>query len=240
MSVRNWLPTPQQMSDAAQLRDEAYTGITMRQALGMIALLGLIAGIIPFINNWIFAARVGAALPLARAAQTGVELDQRLPDFVIGLPGFLNPALVSDLSQTLAGLGQPLAGWLAAGLSSLGAWLNWPLAWLTCWVVYGALVMVVNKALGATVTLQRFYAATGYAAVPLLLTGLSPIPCLGPLLALVGVLWAALVYVKANQAIASFTLARAVLGVLLPLLLLIFVGLLLFGLSLIGLLTAAL
>lgn len=214
MKWRDWLPSPQQMSNAAQLRPNAYAGGTMQQALGMLVLLGLLAGALPFIVNWIGAARVGAVLPLARMVNTvnGMESWGRFLHFV----GPISPQTVAEVARTLAGLEQPLPIWLAAGLSALGEWLNWPLSWLGFWIVYGALVMLANKALGGHVTLQRFYAATGYAAVPLLLTGLSPIPCLGAFAVVVGLSWSLAVYVRANAEISGLPIQRAAVAVLLP------------------------
>ncbi|MBX2997395.1 MAG: hypothetical protein KF893_02705 [Caldilineaceae bacterium] len=235
MIWRDWLPVPQQMSDAVQLRRNAYTNISMQQALGMIVLLGLLAGLLPFISNWVWAARMNTALPFAQLAQASVQLRDSLPAIFIGLPG-ISPILVSELFPTIAGLPQPLPGWAAGGLSALGEWINWPLQWLSIWIVYGAFVMVVNKALGATPTLQHFYAATGYAAVPLLLTGLSPIPCLGWLAVILGTIWAVAVYVRANQDVTGFPPAKAATAVFLPagiLLLLLFALLALLAFSLI-------
>ena len=232
--MREWLPSTQQMSDAAQLRPEAYTAITMRQALGMIVLLGLVAGFIPFLVNWALAARTGAALPLAMLARAGAAM-QGGP---LVFPAAPVMSVMGDLYQTLAGLGQPLPGWLAAGLSALGEWISWPLRWLNLWIVYGLLVMVLNKGLGATNTLQRFYAATGFAAVPLLLSGLAPIPCLGGLFRLAAWIWALAVYVKANQAVTGLSLGRSALAVFLPLGAILLFFLMLAGLWAMGLIFA--
>ncbi|MCB0115019.1 MAG: hypothetical protein KDD84_13050 [Caldilineaceae bacterium] len=221
MNWHDWLPIPQQMSDAAQLRPGAYTRTTMQQALGMIVVLGLLAGLLPFVVNWIGATRMNAALPLAEAARAGIRMDASLPDFFVGAPG-VNPSAIAELYATLAGLPQPLPGWLAGGLSSLGVWLSLPINWLGGWIVYGALVMAVNVALGATCTLQRFYAATGYAVVPLLLTAFAPVACLGPLASLIGVLWAIAVYVRANQDVTGLPLLHSGLAVALPALILLF------------------
>ena len=143
MNWQDWFPIPQQMSDAAQLRPGAYTRTTMQQALGMIVVLGLLAGLLPFVVNWIGATRMNAALPLAEAARAGIRMDASLPDFFVGAPG-VNPSAIAELYATLAGLPQPLPGWLAGGLSSLGVWLSLPINWLGGWIVYGALVMAVS------------------------------------------------------------------------------------------------
>jgi hypothetical protein len=228
MIWRNWLPVPQQMSDAVQLRRNAYVNITMQQALGMIVVLGLLAGFLPFIMNWVVAARMDAALPLAQAARASASMREWLSNIPLGLPG-IDPVAWSEFYPTVAGLPQPAPGWLAAGLSALGEWLNWPLRWLGFWIVYGAFVMVVNKAFGATMTLQRFYAATGYSVVPLLLTGLSPIPCIGDLFAFLGGAWAVAVYVRANQDITGFPLGRSAIAVFLPTVLFLLLGMMILG-----------
>lgn len=226
MTRQEWLPHSQQMSDAVQLRQDVYGTISMRQALGMILVLGLAAGFIPFLMNWFQAARVGAALPLAQLAIAGAEMQKNIPQFMPWFSGLPSMEAIAELYQTLGGLGQPFPGWLAAGLSALGEWINWPLRWLSLWMGYGLLVMVANKLLGATGTLQRFYAATGFAAVPLLLTGLSPIPCVGAVANVVAAVWSFAVYVKANQAFTGFSLARTLLAVVLPVVVLFILGLL--------------
>lgn len=216
MNWRHWLPSPQQMSNAAQLRSKAYRDSTMQQALGMIVALALLAGLLPFVVHWFVAARAGTVLPLAQAVRTAARMQEALSGLSSGFPWPVNPLAVGELYQTLAGLDQPLPGWLAAGLSALGEWLNWPLGWLTLWIVYGVLVMVANKALGGHTTLQHFYAATGFAAVPLLLTGLSPIPCLGALAVVTGIGWSLAVYIRANAEISGLVVPRAAAAVLLP------------------------
>ena len=216
MNWRQWLPSPQQMSNAAQLRGNAYSNSTMQQAMGMIVLLSLVAGLLPLIVHWFVAARMGTVLPLALAARSTVEAQDALARIGLGIPWLAQPAALSELYQTLAGLDQPLPGWIAAGLSAVGEWLNWPLRWLAVWIVYGVFVLLANKALGGHVTLQRFYAATGYAATPLLLLGLSPIPCLGALAAVVGVGWSLAVYMRANAEVTGLALPRSAAAVLLP------------------------
>ena len=216
MNWRHWLPSPQQISNGAQMRPHAYTDSTMQQALGMIVSLGLLAGLLPFAVHWFVAARAGTVLPLAQAARSTIEMQGLAGRFGSGVPWLWDPSAVSDLYRTLAGLDQPLPGWLAAGLSALGEWINWPLRWLTLWIVYGILVMVANKMLGGHVTLQRFFAATSFAAAPLLLTGLSPIPCLGALASVAGIVWALAVYVRANAEVTGLETSRAAAAVLLP------------------------
>ena len=109
------------MSDAVQLRASGFNDTTMRQSLGMVVLLGLLAGFVPFLVNWQQAASAGSALPLARLGAQAARLNQPLlenaPALFLSLvqptgsasPG---PALLGDLLQMLAGLEQPFPGWL--------------------------------------------------------------------------------------------------------------------------------
>jgi len=189
----------------------------MQQAMGMIVLLALLAGLLPFVLHWLLAAQTGTVLPLAQAAQASTEAQDIAGRMGFNTPWLYNSTALHDLYQTLAGMDQPLPGWLAGSLSALGEWLNWPLQWLALWIVYGAAVLLANKALGGHVTMQHFYAATSYAAAPLLLTGLSPIPCLGALAELVGIGWSLAVYVRANAEVTDLPLPRAAAAVLLPL-----------------------
>ncbi|GIV79460.1 MAG: hypothetical protein KatS3mg050_3854 [Litorilinea sp.] len=211
---REWLPSPQQVSNAIQLRFEEGTGetadladsapaISMRQGLGLVIVAGLVAGSLPFLVHWIAAARAGTTVPLWRLAQAAAEGQ--------------GTGVLAETLQRIAGL-EPafFPGWLAAGLSALGLWLSQPLHWLTLWIVYGLGVLVVLKLQGATTTLQRFYAITSYAAVPLVLTFFSPIPCLGGLARTVGYLWALVLYVQAIRALTGFHLGQVIVAVLVP------------------------
>jgi len=228
MRFQKWLPTPQQMSDAAQLRASGFANTTMRQSLGMVVLLGLLAGFPAFLVNWGQAAVSGGALPLARLADVSVALGQMLEQFG---PERFRFVQVGELFQIVAGLDQPFPSWLAAFLSALGEWVNWPVRWLSLWVVYGALVMTCNKALGATNRLQPFFAATGFAAVPLLLTALSPLPCLGGIGNVVSIIWAVVVYARANEEVTGLPRKRALTAIVLPLFFVLLMGLLVIGLS---------
>lgn len=181
---------------------------SMRQGMGLVVVTALIAGALPFLFNWAIAARAGTALPLVQLAGT---MDQPA-DATSSLPWLA----WEETLKSIAGLEPRLPGWLAAGLSALGVWINQPLTWLTYWLVYGLGILLVCKLLGATTTLQRFYAVTSYAYLPLLLTMLQPIPYLGPLAALVAIVWTFVLYVRIVQLLTGLNTGRAVLSVLLP------------------------
>ncbi|MCC6454920.1 MAG: YIP1 family protein [Caldilineaceae bacterium] len=210
-----WLPTLHQVQQAIQLQFDTESvperepsgnvwTLSMRQGLGLVVLAALLAGLLPFLVNAVTAMRFGSTLPLAQLAQ------QQATDGTI-------PALWSETWQRLAGLPPALLpGWLAGLLTSLGVWINWPLRWITWWLVYGTAVLLAAKIWGAPPTLQRFLAVTSYAAVPLILTGLGPVPWLGALAQLVAVVWMLLVYLRSVRAVTGLDWGRAVLAVILP------------------------
>lgn len=217
----HWLPAPDQMVNAIQLNFPAILraerpvaveadsvwATSMRQGMGQVIGAGIVAGILPFLVNWFTAARVGAVAPLAGLARGAFA--ERLAQ-----PGAWDQVgtVIADLMRTLAGL-QPayVPGWMAAGVSALGVWINQPLTWLALWIVYGLGVLAVAKVLGAPTTLQRFYALTSYAFLPLVLVGLAPIPCFGVIASVVGLVWGAAVYFFAVRAVTDLDSGRVVL-----------------------------
>lgn len=223
----DWLPTLNQVQQAIQLQFGAEPSaqsdreptlpatetsndvwaISMRQGLGLVVVAALLAGLIPFLVNAVTAMRLGTALPLAQLAQQAQE--QSVAGDPLGLWG--------ETWQMVAGL-QPAVfpGWLAGLLTSIGAWINWPLSWLTWWLVYGTVVLLAAKIWGAPTTLQRFLALTSYAAVPMVLTGLGPIPCLGILAQIVAGIWMLAVYITSVRAVTGLDWGRTVLAVVIP------------------------
>jgi len=219
---RQWLPSVKQMRNALRLdlaaaidgdaADRAELGecpaTTMREGMGLIALAGLAAGFIPFLVNWFAAARWGTVAPFVGWVREASSMP------IGGWP-------LAGASGTIAGMGSWLPGWLAAGLSALGVWVSAPLHWLAVWILYGLGVLVISHLLGATTTLQRFYGGVSYAALPLVLLALTPIPWIGPLIGLAALVWAFIIYVRAVQVAANLDTGRAVLAVLLPLVIII-------------------
>lgn len=220
----NWLPQRAQVISALQLQIDEVIGATgredeneadltttsMRQGIGLIFVLGLAAGLLPFLVNWINATRAGTALPLLRFAQGWGRFD------ATGAEPYFPFSVWIETARTIAGLGPRLPGWLAAFLSALGAWISQPLNWLAIWLVYGLGILIISRIFGGRTTLQRFYAATAYAFTPLLLTVLTPIPCLGALAAVVAVVWMIVLYTHAVQVVTGLDLGRALLSVMLP------------------------
>jgi len=205
-AARTMTPLPAEIAPAANV-----SALSMRQGMGLVVVTALLAGLLPFIWNWITAVRLETSVPLLDLARFAA----RPPDLNIAAGTLF--AVLDDMAQTIVGLGPRGPVWLAAGLTALGEWINWPLRWLSLWMVYGLGVLVTCLLLGATTTLQRFYALTSYAAIPLLLTGLAPIPCIGVLAALVGSVWAVVMYGTAVRAVTGLDWLRVVLSLLAPL-----------------------
>jgi len=214
---RDWLPSLQQAWDALLFRlpdalDPHERGVvttSMRQGLGLVVVMGLLAGLAPFVSNLWLSLSVGAAAPLAnlgRAAEQWLTAYGTVPAVEI----------VAHTVQSVAGLEPRLPGVVAATFSSLGLWLNTPLNWLSLWIIYGACVLATARFMGARATLETFFAATSFAFVPLVLTGLVAIPFAGPVLSLVGVVWSFLLYVQTAFWATRLSVARIVISMLLP------------------------
>jgi hypothetical protein len=214
----NWVPTVDQIGAAARLNiadavdpwERGMVTVTMRQGIGMIVVLGLVAGIIPLLANLWLGLTMQTAVPLAQAANSVAPLTAVYPpDSAINIIG--------TAVQTVAGLPPQMPGLLAGPLSAVGMWINLPLSWLTYWIVYGLFVFGLARLMGASNTLQAFYAATSFTAVPLVLTGLAPIPWIGPLLAIAAVVLAFAVYYMAVRYVTRLDGGRTFLCMLLPL-----------------------
>lgn len=227
-SPRSWLPAWAQVRTALALQveqviapwDEAdvEAGVkvanlqttSMRQGMGLVVAAALLGGLLPLLVQWVQAAQIGTATPLAMLARYA-----EVQSNVVGATPFVQ--IWTNTTRTIAGLDPIAPAWLAAGLSALGNWLNWPLTWLTIWLVYGLGVLAILKLQGATTTLPHFYGATSYAFVPLVLLGLGVIPYLGLLFSLAGVIWAIVIYGEVVRVLANLPTQRVVLTLLAPL-----------------------
>lgn len=227
-SPRSWLPAWSQVRTALALQIEQviapwdeddgtdraklanFHTTSMRQGVGLVVAAALLGGLLPMILQWVQAAQIGTATPLAALAHYA-EAQSNL----VGLTPFAQAW--TNTARTMAGLEPVAPVWVAAGLSALGNWLNWPLNWLTIWLVYGLGVLATLKFQGATTTLPHFYGATSYVFVPLVLLGLGVVPYLGPLFSLVGLIWAVLIYGEAVRTLANLPTQRVVVSLLTPL-----------------------
>jgi Yip1 domain len=221
---RSWLPAWVQVRAALQLQldqvidpwqDDAeemaqVSTTSMRQGLGLVVVAALLAGALPFLDNWITAAQIGTALPLALWAHYA----EQQSNSITAVTPFVQ--IWTEAVRTIAGLSPIAPGWLAAGLSALGAWVNWPLNWLTIWLVHGLGVLIAIKVQGSTATLPHFYAATSYAFAPLVLFGLQPIPYIGLLFGMVGFIWAVIIYAQGVQTLSQLSYRKVMMSLLAP------------------------
>ncbi|MFZ1770235.1 MAG: hypothetical protein WAU00_13610 [Caldilinea sp.] len=214
---RHWAPGFGQMWNAARLNlpdaldpfERGVVTVSMRQGIGMIVVLGLLAGVLPWLANLWLGLSMGTAAPLAAAAAS-------LTNFAAGYTSNATVTQVSDAARLMAGIEPRMPGFLAALLSSLGLWLNWPLSWLSNWIVYGAIVAGLARLMGGNVVLQTLFAATSFTAVPLLLTGLAPLPFIGPLALVASLVWAIALYYLAVRQVTQLDAARTLLCMFLP------------------------
>jgi hypothetical protein len=189
--------------------DDSVLYASMRQGLGLIVVAALIAGALPFLWNWISAARMGAAVPLAKFEEAALAFP--------GLDRAGVESVVDTVVQTIAGLPPAVfPAWMASGISALGIWINTPLQWMFWWIVYGLAVLLVAKMLGATTTLQQFYTVTSFGFLPLVLTAFNPIPCLGAVITVIAFLWAFVVYVGCVRSATRLSLGMSFLATALP------------------------
>ncbi len=229
--VRGWLPSLQQMSSAVKFHIPRAVGpdpankvflpgvhTSMREGVGMLFLVGFLAGLLDFFVNWISAARLGTNVPLAQLS-TGAGS-------WAGFPAASGAETATVAAQTLAGLGTRAPAWIAAGLSALGEWISLPLQLLAIWIVLGVFVLLTVKLLGAVpgLTLQRFYAATAYAFLPLTLTMLAPLACIGPVLGVIAWMWALLLYIATVRFVANLDMGSTLIAIFAPLALLLLIG----------------
>lgn len=211
---RNWLPSLSQVQRAIQLDfGDDFTGqkadqpwaISMRQGLGLVVIAALLAGFLPFIINTFDAVRFGTSLPLLKLA----DLTQS--------PAGVQPSHFDEAFERLTALAPSVfPRWFAALLSTIGEWINWPLNWLTWWLVYGTATLLATKVWATPTTLQRFLGVASYAAVPMILTGLEPIPCLGAIAQIAAIAWMLAVYIVGVRTITRLDLGRTILAILLP------------------------
>jgi hypothetical protein len=133
-------------------------------------------------------------------------MDQFLDNFESGFRiGVAIDSLETPLPRGLARWFESLGGWLSSALGQLGAFL-----------AYAVWVLLFAKLLGGAGGVDRFLGLTALFALPHLLSIFSFIPCVGPLLALIGWLWGVAVYVKAVQVSQRFDAGKAILATVLP------------------------
>lgn len=132
-----------------------------------------------------------------------------------------------DMATAILAIRSPLPRGVSGFFTALGGWLTRAAGAIGGWLFYGALVLICVNLLGGGATLREFYGTAALYAVPGLLAILQPIPCVGPLLALVGAIWSIVVYVKATSVVSGLDGGRATVAVLAPAVVMVLAGLVL-------------
>jgi hypothetical protein len=124
-------------------------------------------------------------------------------------------SVVIPMSKDLAQVPSPLPRGITGFFQALGGWL-----------FYGALVLIAVNLLGGSAKLPNFLGMVSLYVIPSLLRLLQPVPCVGWLLALIGVIWSVVIYVKAVSVATDLDAGRAVLAVFAPAVAILLLGLL--------------
>jgi hypothetical protein len=130
--------------------------------------------------------------------------------------------MIVDIAQVKT----PLPRVVSGSLEAVGAFFSRAPSALAGWLFYGALVLVAVNLLGGSAKLPDFLGTVALYATPGLLGLLGWIPCLGPLLGLVGLVWSVAVYVKSVSVVSDLDIGRSLVAVLAPAILLILLGIL--------------
>lgn len=114
-----------------------------------------------------------------------------------------------DIARNIMALPTTLPQPIPHILEVLGAWFSTPFARLGAWLTYSLWVLLFARLfMGGVGGLRGFLAATALYSVPNMLAILSPVPCVGPLLALVGTFWGWAVYTKGTAVAQGWVIER--------------------------------
>jgi hypothetical protein len=188
----------------------------------LIAIVILIAGIIAFAVNLVNLVRAPDLDQIEDQIRMGFEQQFKFNPSMQNLPPEVREMLdqtievVIPMAKDLAAVEAPLPRGITGLFQATGEYLTRVFSALGGWMFYGALVLIAVNLLGGAAKLPDFLGTTALYSVPLLLTLLSPIPCLGGLLALIGWIWAIVVYIKAVSVSSDLDAGRSILAVLAP------------------------
>jgi hypothetical protein len=207
----------------------------------LIAIVSLVAGLLVFAVDVVNRVKPVDAAKIQQELQKGFDSQYQWNPALKNLPPEVRAmigqqiAIIGPMVADLAKIEAPLPRGVSGLFEAVGAYLSRVLAALGGWMLYGALVLVAVNLLGGTAKLPDFLGMTSLYSIPGLLALLSPIPCLGGLLAFVGTIWSIVVYVKAVSVASRLDGARSIVAVFSPLIAIVLVSVLLVGLVVIWL-----
>jgi hypothetical protein len=186
----------------------------------LIIIITLVAGLLAFAVNLVDRAKPVDESSIRDGMRQWTEMqsqwlpfygDPEVQDMMEGMMDVMVP-MVTEITQIRSPLPKGITGFF----QTLGEWLSRAFAAIGGWLFYGALVLIFVNLLGGTAKLPDFYGMVALYAVPGLLALLNPIPCLGPILALVGAIWSIVVYIKATSVASGLDGGRAIVAVVAP------------------------
>ncbi len=218
------------LDDAAYREWRERPNVFLRGLL-LILIVSLVTGLVGFGILLVSEVRPPDAAEIREQIREGIEMQEQ---FNPGLQDPMARRMVDDVVDTLvpmivdiANIRPPLPTGVAGFFVALGSWLSGALAAIAGWLFYGALVLVAVNLLGGSAKLRHFYGTVAVYAIPGLLALLGRIPCLGPILVLVGTIWAIVMYVKATSVVSGLGIGRSVVAVLAPFVVLLLLAMIL-------------
>jgi hypothetical protein len=186
----------------------------------LILIITLVAGLITFAVNLVQGVRPVRPADVREQVSEGFEQmfqfnpamqDPEARKFMEGMIDVIVPMAVD-----IASIEAPLPRGITGLFEAVGSWLSRALAAITGWLAYGALVLIAANLLGGGAKLPEFYGMVSLYAIPALLGLLAPVPCLGALLAVIGMIWSIVVYIKAVSVTTDLDTGRSIVAVIAP------------------------
>lgn len=222
-----------------------------RRGLIILVLVGLVLGAVQFAVAFV-GSFIGPSpeAQLMQMRQVFGQMRQFMPpEATEAFEQFLSNFEVGiQIGLDIEALPTPLPKVVGSLFAALGAWVSRPLAMLGGFLAYGIWVMLAAKLLGGSGRLQEFLGTAALSSVPYLLLVLEWVPCLGSVLSLVAWVWSIVIWVAAAAVAHGWATpvvsaegdverydvnwGRAILAVILPVLALVALVVIVFGLVL--------
>lgn len=234
--------------DTATYEAHVQARDVLKRGLLLMIVVSLLAGLVPFLGGLAGSFRRTDIAALEREVLQQIEQGTQFnpawqdPEFQRYFQGSFREgfAIAADI-QSMPYNVRFLPRWLERLLNALGSWLSTPLAWLGAWAWYALWVMLFAKLLGGRASLAKFLGATALFVVPhvlgvltalLDLLGRVPVAgsCFGVLSGLIGfaaAVWGIAIYVKATAVANEFSLGKATLATVLPIVVMLLVAMVL-------------
>lgn len=213
-------------------RHEAYVrhvarADTLKRGLTLLVAASLVAGILSLVINFVSDLRPVSAEVQRQEAAQGIE--EFLRSFrtmrnYYDLPPDLEEEIVAymkagmEMGFRIEALPTRLPKPVGDVLTDLGAFLSLPFIRMTGWAGYAIWVLLVAKLLGGRATVAQQLGATALYAVPHVLDILGSVQCLGGIAGLVATAWGIAIYVKAVAVANEFSIGRAIVATVVPVL----------------------